>query len=94
MAHEGTFVHYTGEEALAYRAFQLEQDEWWEVYLHARLCRVFPQLADIFTFLFWPEFSRRRNGWMSGGCRRRSDSPAGDAIVRTAGVRRDEVDLV
>ena len=32
MAHEGTFVHYSGQEAAAYRAFQLEQDEWWEVY--------------------------------------------------------------
>jgi hypothetical protein len=32
MAKEGTFIHYTGEEALAYRAFQLEQDEWWETY--------------------------------------------------------------
>jgi hypothetical protein len=99
MAHEGTFVHYSGEEALAYRAFQLEQDEWLELHdtirraverpdvqqmfddpaaisrdlsrladrhnavvyeyphlLHARLCRVMPHLADIFTFLFWPEF--------------------------------------
>jgi hypothetical protein len=99
MSHEGQFVSYTGEEALAHRAFQLEADEWWETYdairkaierpdvqqmlddpaairtaleqlearhnavvyeypqlLHARLCRVMPHLADVFAFLFWPEF--------------------------------------
>ncbi len=99
MAKEGQYVNYTGEEALAQRAFDLEYDDWWEFYhivcavlerpdvrqmiddydtveaalktlrertnaliyeyphlLHARLCRVFPHLADIFTFLIWPEF--------------------------------------
>ena len=99
MAKEGQSVNYTGEEAIAYQAFRLEQDEWFEGYravrdrieqpdiwqmiddpddfkellsrlesrhntvvyeyphvLHARLCRVMPHLADIFTFLFWPEF--------------------------------------
>lgn len=90
MAREAQFINYTGEEALAHRAYDLERDGWYRAFrrveellsdrdgardalsdlevrhmavvheyphlLHARLCRVMPHHADIFTFLFWPEF--------------------------------------